>query len=534
MLLVMLGAVGFVLLIACVNVANLLLARASVRRKEIVLRAALGASRLRLIRQLLTESLLLGLLGGLVGLLMAKWGIDLLVMLNPPGLPRMQEITLDARVLGFLLGLSLLAVLLSGLTPALQASRADWQQVLKEAGRSAGSGRQRTRSLLVVAEVAMSLLLLVGAGLMIRSFLGLTQVNPGFTPDHLLTMQVSLPLSRYPEPQQRRVFFKQTLERIKALPGVSSVGAVGELPLGGGIRSATFVIEGRQRGPAEAPPHSDIRTIAPGYFQTMKIPLLNGREFTELDDANSARVAMIDETLARLYWPGEDPIGKRLDLQFESDKPAWREIVGIVGRIKHKGLDAEYKGQIFYPVAQGASTSLTLIARTETDPLGLVSGVRDAISTVDPDQPVYRVMTMHQVVADAVAQPRLTTLSLSIFAALALVLAVVGIYGVMSYVVVQRTPEIGIRMALGARGRDVLSLCIRQGMKLVLMGLAVGLVASFVLTRLMVNLLFGVSPTDPLTFAVLASLHAGVALLACYLPARRATRVDPLVALRHE
>jgi putative ABC transport system permease protein len=483
---------------------------------------------------MLTESLLLALLGGLGGLLLAKWGIDLLLTLNPARLPRLEEITVDARVLGFLFGLSALAVLVCGLAPALHASKTDLQDTLKDGGRGGGAGRNRTRSLLVVAEVAMSLLLLVGAGLMIRSFLSLTQVNSGFAPDHLLTMQVALPTSKYPEPPQRRAFFQQTLERIKALPGVSSVGAVDVLPLGGGVRSATFVIEGRQRGLDQAPPHSDIRTIAPGYFQTMKIPLRTGRDFTEQDHADAARVAMIDETLAQLYWAGEDPIGKRLDLQFESDEPVWREIIGVVGRIKNKGLDAEYKGQIFYPIAQAKGTSLYLVARTATDPLSLVSAVRGAIRTIDPDQPVYRAMTMEQVVADAVAQPRLTTLLLTVFAALAVVLAVVGIYGVMSYAVVQRKSEIGIRMALGAQVGAVLSLVIRQGMRLVLVGMAMGLVASFALTRLMVNLLFGISPTDPLTFAALALLLASVSLLACYLPARRATKVDPLVALRHE
>jgi len=534
MALVLLGAVGFVLLIACANVANLLLARAATRRKEMSIRASLGASRLRLIRQMLTESFLLALLGALGGLLLAKWGINLLLTSNPTNLPRIQEIAVDTRVLGFLLGLSALAVLLCGLLPALGASKTDLQKTLKEGGRGADSGRQRTRSLLVVAEVAMSLVLLLGAGLMLRSFLRLTQVNPGFAPDHLLTMQVALPVSKYPEPAQRRAFFQLTLEQIKALPGVSSVGAVGELPLGGGVRSATFVIEGRQRGPSEAPPHSDIRTITPGYFQTMKIPLLRGRDFTERDNADAARVAMIDETLAQLYWPGENPIGKRLDLQFEADKPAWREIVGVVGRIKHKGLEAEYKGQIFYPLAQARGTRMHLVVRTAPDPLSLVSAVRSAIRAIDPDQPIYGVMTMEQVVAEAVAQPRLTALSLAVFAALAVVLAVVGIYGVMSYAVAQRTPEIGIRMALGAQVRDVLLIVIRQGMKLVLIGIAVGLVASFALTRLMVNLLFGISPTDPLTFATLALLLASVALVACYLPARRATKVDPLIALRHE
>jgi putative ABC transport system permease protein len=533
MLLVLLGAVGFVLLIACANVANLLLARASARRKEIAVRASLGASRFRLIRQMLTESLLLALLSGLGGLLLAKSGVYLLLTLNPANLPRLQEITVDARALGFLLGLALLALLLCGLAPALQASKTDMQETLKESGRGADSGRQRTRSLLVVAEVAMSLVLLAGAGLMIRSFLRLTHVNPGFAPDHVLTMRMELSAAKYPEPLKRQAFFQQTLERIRALPGVISAGAVGELPLGGGVRSATFAIEGRPTGPNEALPHSDIRTITPGYFQTMKIPLLKGRDFTEQDNADGRKVAMIDETLARLYWPGEDPIGKRLDLQFV-DKPIWMEIVGVVGSIKHKGLDAEYKGQIFYPLAQGGNLSMHLVARTTIDPLSLVSAARGAIRAVDPDQSIYRVMTMEQVVADAVAQPRLTTLLLGAFAVLALVLAAVGIYGVLSYAVTQRTREIGIRMALGAGQRDVLNLVVRHGMLLTLLGALFGLTASIALTRLMRTLLFGVNANDPLTFIVVALLLSLVALLACWIPARRATKVDPLVALRDD
>jgi putative ABC transport system permease protein len=533
-LLVLFGAVCFVLLIACSNVANLLLARASARRKEIAVRASLGASRFRLIRQMLTESLSLALLSGLGGLLLARLGIDLLLALNPANLPRLQEIAVDARALGFLLGLALLALLLCGLAPALQASKTDLQETLKEGDRGASAGRQRTRSLIVVAEVAMSLVLLAGAGLMIRSFLRLTHVDPGFAPDHVLTAHVGLPASKYPEPPQRRAFFQQTLERIRALPGVISAGAVDVLPLGGGVRSATFAIEGRATGPNEAPPHSDIRTIAPGYFQTMKIPLLKGRDFTEQDNADGRNVAMIDETLARLYWPGEDPIGKRLNLRFADNLTGWREIVGVVESVKHKGLDAEYKGQIFYPLAQGGTSGMYLVARTTADPLSLVSAVRGAIRTVDPERPVYRVRTMEQIVADAVAQPRLTMLLLGAFAVLALVLAAVGIYGVLSYAVTQRTHEIGIRMALGARQRDVLKLVVKHGMLLTLLGALLGLIASFALTRFMQTLLFGISPNDPLTFIAVAFLLAGVALIACYIPARRATKVDPLTSLRHE
>ncbi len=533
MLLALFGAVGFVLLIACANVANLLLARASARRKEIVIRAALGASRFRLMRQMLTESLLLATLSGLCGLLLARWGIAALLKMNPADLPRLQEITVDARALSFMLGVSMLAVLLFGLAPALQASGIDFQESLKEGCHGSSGGRQRTRKLLVVAEVAMSLLLLAGAGLMIRSFLRLMHVDPGFSPDHVLTMWVELPASKYPERLQRQAFFRQALERIRALPGVSSAGAVGELPLSGAVRSATFTIEGRPTVSNEAPPHSDIRTITPGYFQTMKIPLLKGRDFTEQDDSNGRLVAMIDETLAQLYWPGEDPVGKRLELQFAAE-PLWMEIVGVVGRIKHRGLDAEYKGQIFYPAAQRGTLGMNLVTRTTIDPLSLVSAVRGAIREVDPEQPIYRVMTMEQVVADAVARPRLTMLLLGVFAALALTLAAVGIYGVIAYSVSQRTHEIGIRLALGAQAADVLRLIIRQVMGLVSAGVGIGLAGALSLTRLMKTLLFGVSATDPLTFTVITLLLALVALLACWLPARRAAQVDPIVALRNE
>jgi putative ABC transport system permease protein len=437
-------------------------------------------------------------------------------------------------VLAFLLGISLLAVLLFGLAPALQASKTDLQETLKESGRGSGSGRQRTRSALVVVEVAMSLLLLVGAGLMIRSFLHLMQVNPGFQSDHLLTMQVALPNSKYREPAKIRAFYQQALEGIGALPGVQSVGAVSELPLSGGARSSTFVIENRQTAPGSPLPHSDIRTGSPGYFQTMKIPLLKGRDFTAQDNADGRPVAVIDETLAQAYWPGEDPIGKRLDFEGEPDKPIWREVIGVAGRVKHKGLDAEFKGQIFYSIAQGANTSMHLVARTTTDPLSMISAARSAIRAVDPDQPVYRVMTMEQVLTNSIAQPRLTMLLLGVFAALALVLAVVGIYGVMSYAVAQRTHEIGIRMALGAHAGDVVALVIRHGMKLALAGVAAGLIASFALTRLMARLLFNVSASDPVTFAVIALLLTAVAMVACYIPARRATKVDPMIALRYE
>ncbi len=532
-LLVLLGAVSFLLLIACSNVANLMLARATARCKEIAIRTALGASRLRLIRQLLTESVLLALLGGGVGLLLANWGVDLLMALNPDNIPRAREIGIDGRVLGFTLGVSLLTGIIFGLWPALQASKTDLTGTLKEGGRTSASGfRLRSaRSLLVVSEVAIALVLLIGAGLLIKSFARLLDVNPGFETQNLLTMQISLPATKYREPPQVRTFYRQLVEQIKILPGVESVGAVSNLPLSGSVTSGSFQIEGRPVPPGTAAPHSDRRAATSDYLQTMKIPLLKGRHFTDRDNAEAPLVAIIDETMARLYWPNEDPVGKRLSFQNVNQ---WREIVGVVGPVKHKALDADLRGQLYYPHAQSAQGSMYLVVRTATNPMSLASAVQNAVRTIDKDQPVYNVRTMQEIFSNSVAQRRFSMLLLGIFAAVALVLAAVGLYGVMAYSVTQRTHEIGVRMALGAQPDDVLKMVLGQGAVLALVGVTIGLIAAFALTRVMLSLLFGVSATDTVTFVSISLLLTVVALLASYIPARRATKVDPMVALRYE
>ncbi len=535
-LLVLLGAVGFLLLIACSNVANLMLARAAARGREIAIRTALGASRLRIVRQLLTESLLLALVGGTAGLLLAVWGIDLLVALEPVDVPRAREIGIDARVLLFTIGLSLLTGVLFGLLPALQASKPELIGKLKEGGRGSaiGGGLRNARSLLVVTEIAVALVLLIGAGLMVRSFSRLLNVNPGFQTENVLTMQVALPATKYREPQQRRAFFQELMERLKTLPGVESVGAISNLPLGGGVTSFTFAIEGRPAPPGVMNPHTDGRVATPDYLQTMKIPLLRGRHFTERDNADARLVAIIDETLARQFFPGEDPVGKRITIEGPDENPIWREIVGVVGAIRHKGLDAELKAQLYYPHAQSTAGFMSVVVRTANEPASLTSAVRGAVRAVDKEQPVYNVRTMGEVLNNSVSQKRFSMFLLTIFAAVALVLAAVGIYGVMAYTVTARTNEMGIRIALGARSIDILRLVVGQGMILALAGVALGLIIAFGVTRVMSSLLYGVSATDPVTFAAIALLLTGVALLACYIPARRATKVDPMIALRYE
>ena len=534
-LLVLLGAVGFVLLIACANVANLLLARASGRRREIAIRTALGAGRGRLVRQLLTESVLMSLVGGGLGLLLAVWGVDVLIKLNENNIPRSQEIGIDGRVLAFTFGLSLLTGVLFGLVPALQASKTELTEALKEGGRgSAGRHRTRFRNLLVVSEIALALVLLIGAGLMVKSFARLLHVNPGFDPQNLLTMQVALPSTKYREPAQRADFYRQTLEKIRSLPGVQAAGAVSNLPLSGSVSSGFFSIEGQEYSPGQQLPHGDIRSATTEYLQAMSIPLSKGRYFNDRDTDANTLVTIIDETIARLYWPDSDPIGKRIAFNRPDDTKVWIEIVGVVGAVKHKALDADYRGQIYLPHAQSPRGGMYLVVRTLGEPSSMTAMVRSAIQAVDKDQPVYRVMTMEALVTESVAQKRFSMLLLALFAVVAVMLAIVGLYGVMSYGVSQRTHEIGVRMALGAQSRDVLKMVVGQGLALALIGVGVGLVAAFLLTRLMSSLLFGVSATDPYMFASIPLILAAVALLACYIPARRATKVDPMIALRYE
>ncbi|HEX3560945.1 MAG TPA: ABC transporter permease [Pyrinomonadaceae bacterium] len=533
---ILLGAVSFVLLIACANVANLMLARAAVRQKEIAVRTALGASRWRVVQQLLTESVLLSLAGGAVGLLLAMWGVDLLLRLNDNRLPRATEIGLDSRVMLFTLGVSLLTGVVFGLAPAFQTSGINLHDTLKEGGRSGKGGvRRGVRNALAVAEMAFAVVLLVGAGLLVRSFMQLQQVSPGFEPRGALAMMVSLPANKYADPTQRAAFMRQMLEQVRALAGVKSAATTTTLPLSGFNQSGSFGIEGKPTPRGQDSPHGSRWMVSDDYFQTMGIPLVRGRYFDAHDAAEASGVAIIDEALARKYWPGEDPVGKRIAFEGTPQQPRWREVVGIVGHVKDEGLEGESRAQYYVPYAQNANApNLFLAVRAEGDPASLAPAVRGAIAGVDADLPVYRVTTMEQMVADSLAQRRFSMTLFGVFAALALALAVVGLYGVMSYAVAQRTHEFGLRMALGAQRRDILRMVVGQGLVLVGVGLAAGLVGALALTRVMSSLLYGVSATDPLTYAGIALLLAAVALLASYIPARRATKVDPMVALRYE
>jgi putative ABC transport system permease protein len=532
-LLILLGAVGFVLLIACANIANLLLGRAVVRQREIAIRAALGASRRRVIQQLLTESVLLAVLGGALGLLLAVWGIHLLAAAGPATIPRLKEIGVDGQVLGFTLLVSLLTGVVFGLAPALQASRLDLNESLKDSSRSLATGYgQRLRGLLVVAEVALALVLLVGAGLLMRSFWRLLQVNPGFQPDHVLAMDVALPGAKYAQGSQQAAFFQQVLQRIESLPGIISAGAVVNLPLSGNNSTTGVTADDR---PTPAPPdvpQIDYRLISANYFRTLNIPLRAGRQFTERDAQGSPGVVIINETMTRRFWPDEDPVGKRLTIT--GNPPVSCEVIGVVGDVKHYRLDAETKAEIYVSYLQIPNPFMHIVVRTAADPVRAVAAVRREIAVVDKDQPVHNIKTMEQLFAESISQPHFNMVLLGVFAAVALVLAAVGIYGVISYAVTQRTREIGVRMAMGAQSRDILKLVVGEGMILVLAGVAIGLAGAFAVTRVMSSLLFGVTAADPIIFAAIPLLIAGVALLACWIPARRATKVDPVIALRFE
>jgi putative ABC transport system permease protein len=534
-LLVLLIAVAFVLLIACVNVSNLLLARAAGRQKEVAIRTALGARRARIIRQLLTESLLLALVGGAVGLLLAKLGMSLLLNLAPQNLPRMSGVSLDGRALLFTAAITLLTALIFGLVPALQSSRPNLSETMKDAGRGSTEGGQRPliRNILVVLEVASALMLLVGAGLLIKSFWQLQKVDPGFNPNNVLTLSVSLPRTKYPEGTHQAAFFQQLLEKVNALPGVQAAGATPSMPLGGDYVLA-FVIQGRPPLPPGAGQSTNFYAVNANYFKAMGIPLLRGRLYSERETRDSPHVAVINETMAKRMFPDEDPIGKRITFDGGDDNPDWYEIIGIVGDVKQYGLDTATTMQTYEPFTQQPQSFMTLVVRTAGDPTEQTAAIRNAVLQLDKEQPIANIRTLDQFLSASVAQQQFSVLLLGVFASVALVLAAVGIYGVLSYAVTQRTHEIGIRMALGAGQRDVLRLVVGQGMLLTLIGVVAGLVLSFALTRLMTTLLFGVAPTDPLTFSLIALLLVAVALLACWIPARRATRVDPLIALRCE
>jgi putative ABC transport system permease protein len=533
-LLVLLAAVGSVLLIACANVANLLLSRAAARQKEFAVRAALGASRFRLIRQLLTESLMLALIGGALGLLLAFAGIKLLLSLNPPNIPRLGEIDVDIRVLGFTLLVSILTGIIFGLAPALQASNPDLNETLKEASRGStgGRGRKRIRGLLVISEIVVTTVLLIIAGLMIKSFWSLQNVNPGFSPDNTLTMMVNLAPGKYRENYQISGFYEQLLKRIETLPGVRSVGAVTNLPLTSTVVRFRFTIDGRPPATTGERLVATTGAVNSTYFQAIGIPLLKGRPFSEQDRDKSPPVLIINDTMARRYWPGEDPIGRRLTLP--SLGGISREVVGVVGDIKHSGLDTESGAQIYLPYLQQPWNFMSLVVRTQSNPARMAGVIRHEITALDANQSAYDVKTMQQVVSESVSQPRLYTLLLGVFAAVAMILAAVGIYGVMNYLVSQRVHEIGIRMALGAQAMEIFKMIVGQGMLLALTGVVIGVVAAFLGTRAMESLLFGVSTRDLTTFLGIPMMLAAIAFLSIYIPARRAMKVDPMVALRQE
>jgi putative ABC transport system permease protein len=537
-LFVFLGAVGFVLLIACANLANLMLARIGGRQKEIAVRTALGASRLRIVRQLLTESILLAVVGGGAGLLLAIWAVSWLVSLSRDTIPRVNEISIDPKVAGFTLLVSVVTGVLFGLAPALQVSKQDLTDSLKESGRTtAGLRKNRLRSALVISEVAFSLVLLVGAGLMIRSFAKLNQVDPGFNPDRVLTLGVSLLRNKYPTDEQVAQVCAQILERAAAAPGVVSAGAISELPLSGSNTNDNFTIEGRPVIPKEAEPLTEYRVVTPRYFQSMGVPLLAGRDFSETDTKQSPNVVVINEAFARRHFVGEDPLGHRLKLQGQERDPLM--IVGVVGNVRDFGLDEQPTPSAYVPFLQDPLStnyqrSMTIVARTRSDPGAVAGSLRAAMTSIDKSIPVYALKPMTEYLGDSLSRRRFNMILLIVFSGVALVLAAVGIYGVISYGTIQRTHEMGIRMALGARRSDVLKLVVRQAMMLALCGVGIGLLASLALTRLIKGLLFNVSVTDPLTFTVISALMILIALLACLIPARRATKVDPLVALRYE
>jgi putative ABC transport system permease protein len=537
-LLVILAAVGFVLLIACANVANLLLSRAAARENEVAIRTALGASRSRIVRQLLTEGVLLAAAGGAAGLLVAVWGVDSLVTLAPDAIPRVHEIGIDARVAAFTMLISLLTGIVFGLAPALQLSKPDLSDGLKESGRTtAGVYRSRLRSVLVVSEIALSLVLLVGAGLMIRSFAKLNAINPGFNPANLLTMGVTLLPAKYPDDAQVAAFYSQIFERLVTAPGVKAAGAISDLPLSGSSTSDYFTIEGRPAIPKAEQPLTECRTVTPHYFEAMGIPLLLGRDFADTDTRNAPNVVVINEAFANKHFADENPIGQRIKLQGQFRDPPM--IIGVVGDVHDFGLDEQPTPEAYFPYLQNPlnetyNRSMILVARTQSDPAALASSLRSELLSLDKGLPVYSLKPMTEYLRDSFSRRRFNMVLLSVFGAVALLLAAVGIYGVISYTVAQRTHEIGIRVAIGAQSQDILRLVIGQAMLLTFIGVAGGIAAALVLTRLMKSLLFEVSTTDLGTFVVISAVLTGVALVACFVPARRATKVDPMIALRYE
>lgn len=538
-LLMLLGAVGLVLLIACANVANLLLARAAAREGELAVRTALGAGRGRLVRQLLTESMILALSGGVVGLLLAYWGTKALMVLRPREIPQLDAVGLDGAVIAFTLGVAVVTGILFGLVPALQVARTDLSTSIREGSRGSLSGRAagRVRGALVVAEMALAVLLLAGAGLLIRSFVELVSVDPGFRPEGVLSVNVSLPNTSYPDDAAVRQFHSRLQARLRALPGVTSAGAVFALPLAGwGAKAGFYPADGEPPRPGEMPiAHANVAT--PGYFTAVGIPLLRGRSFTPADREGAPAALLLSESAARLIFPGEDPLGKRVALTLGSASHpdgVSGEVVGIVGDVHQAGLDTGIEPEVYVPFDQVPFSSMTLTLRTTAPPFSLAAGVRNAVREIDPNLPVNEFQTVDQVVAASVSQPRFYMLLITVFAAVALVLASIGIFGVISYSVTQRTREIGMRMALGASTRAVLVIVVGEAMRLVALGLGIGLLLTFSVARVAKGMLYGIAPSDPLTLAAVVVVLGGVALLASWLPARRATCIDPMVALRQE
>jgi putative ABC transport system permease protein len=531
----LMGAVGFVLLIACANVANLMLARAAARGWEISVRAALGASRARVVRQLLTESVLLSLLGSVIALLLAHLGLATLLRLGSAGFSRNADIQVDARVLGFTLLVALGTAILFGIVPALQASRA-CAGGLKEGGRGASAGRSlhRMRHALVIAEVALSLILLVGAGLLMKSFARLQQVNPGFRPDGVLTLRITLPENRYSEASRIRTFIRELMDRIGRIPGVEAAGGVSAIPLSGSGSSGTATVDSRFVAPDKATPEADWRRATPGYFSAMGIRLIRGRFFDDHDTDTASPVAIIDETMAITYWPGEDPIGQRIRRGGSQSTRPWSTIVGVVSHVRDRTLEAPSRIQLYWPYAQDPSRGIGLAVRTSLEPRALASALQHEVLALDPDLPISTVRTMQELIADSMARRKFSTLLLSIFAGVALLLAAIGIYGVISYMVTQRTREMGIRLALGAGRANLLRLVLLQSASLMLAGVMLGLLGSLIISRLIASLLFDVQPTDPLVFLTVAGILSTVGMLASLLPASRATKVDPMVVLRYE
>ena len=533
LLFLLLGVVAVLLLIVCANVTNLSLARSSTRSREMAIRAALGATRRQLVRQLLVESLLLSMAGGLLGLLLAIAGIDVLVSIAPRDVPRLNEITVDTRVLIFTFGLSLATGLLFGIVPALRSSKVV-NDALKEGSKSLTAVRgQRLRNALVIAEIASALVLLVGAGLMLKSFARLLAVNPGFDSSRVLTTRIWLPSSRYADNSSELQFFDQLLSRVKVLPGVESASLTTALPMTGVTFGAPFSIEGRAFDPAGRPPHAYIRSVAPNYFRTLGIPLVEGRDFDSHDTNTTTPVVIINETFARGFF-ADGAIGKRFKIGGPQSPRPWMQVAGIVRDVKADGLDSPTVPEMYLPFAQNAGPAMTLVARTTNDPAGTAPAIRSQAVALDPDLPIYDLATMRELLNASVAPRRFNMLLIAGFAFSSLILATLGIFSVVAYSVAQRTHEVGIRVALGARTTDVLQLVLGQGARLIAVGIGLGLVAAFGLTRVLKTFLFETTPTDPLTYFLISFLLAAVALIACYVPARRAARLDPLVALRSE